>query len=117
MEAQLTNNDFFRKVKASIRTLPNSEVDKVVPGNPANPVNVKRVERLMPQGRWDYYFAARDASYTWQRFLQAVAKFPAVCDDYADGRNADAICRHTLATMFAHYTQETGDHNGNSPIP
>jgi len=64
-----------------------------------------------------YYFAARDASYTYQRFLQAVAKFPAVCDDYGDGRNADAICRHSLATMFAHFGQETGDHNASSPLP
>ncbi|WP_052140338.1 glycoside hydrolase family 19 protein, partial [Janthinobacterium lividum] len=116
-EAALTNNDFFRKVKASIRTLGNTAVEAVQPGLASNPLNVKRVERLLPAAKWDYYFAARDTSYTYQRFLQAVAKFPAVCDDYSDGRNADAICRHSLATMFAHFVQETGDHNASSPLP
>ncbi|APA71517.1 chitinase [Janthinobacterium sp. 1_2014MBL_MicDiv] len=116
-EAALTNNDFFRKVKASIRTLGNTAVEAVQPGLASNPLNVKRVERLLPATKWDYYFAARDVSYTYQRFLQAVAKFPAVCDDYSDGRNADAICRHSLATMFAHFVQETGDHNASSPLP
>ena len=116
-EAALTNNDFFRKVKASIRTLPSADVDKVQAGLASNPINVKRVERLLPSSKWDFYFAAREPSYTYQRFLQAVAKFPAVCDDYADGRNADAICRHSLATMFAHFAQETGDHNASIPLP
>lgn len=116
-EAVLTNNEFFRKVKASIRTLGNAAVEAVQPGLAGNPLNVRRVERLLPAAKWDYYFAARDTSYTYQRFLQAVAKFPAVCDDYSDGRNADAICRHSLATMFAHFGQETGDHNASSPLP
>ena len=40
-----------------------------------------------------------------RRFLQAVGKFPAICGDYADGRDADTICKRTLATMFAHFTQ------------
>ena len=38
-------------------------------------------------------------------------KFPAVCAQYRDGRDSEAICRRTLATMFAHFTQETGGHN------
>jgi len=116
-EAELTNNDFFRKVKASIRTLDNPAVEAVAPGAAANPVNVKRVERLLSSAKWDFYFSMREPSYTYRRFLQAVAKFPAVCDDYTDGRNADNICRHTLATMFAHFAQETGDHNASIPLP
>nr|WP_199064203.1 glycoside hydrolase family 19 protein [Chromobacterium sp. ASV5] len=116
-EAKLTNNDFFRRVKASIRTLPNEQVEQVSPGRAANPINVRRVERLLPAAKWDYYFVRRDASYSYARFLQAIAKFPALCDDYADGRDADAICRHSLATMFAHFAQETGDHNRNDTVP
>ena len=34
-----------------------------------------------------------------------MGKFPAICGDYEDGRDADLICRKTLATMFAHFTQ------------
>lgn len=116
-EAQLTDTDFFRKVKASIRTLPNAQVEAVTPGRAANPVNVRRVERILGGASWDYLFARRDVSYSYTRFLQAVAKFPAFCGDYADGRDADAICRHGLATMFAHFAQETGDHNRNDSVP
>ena len=116
-ERALTDNDFFRGVKASIRTLDNAAVDAVIPGAAGNPANVKRVERLLPAGRWDFYFPLRETSYEYRRFLQAVAKFPAVCGDYSDGRNADAICRHSLATMFAHFAQETGEHNASLPVP
>jgi chitodextrinase len=72
---------------------------------------------LLSSAKWDYYFGIREPSYTYTRFLQAVAKFPAVCGDYTDGRDADAICRHSLATMFAHFAQETGEHNASLPIP
>ncbi|NRR32904.1 chitinase [Oxalobacteraceae bacterium] len=116
-EAELTNNDFFRKVKASVRTLDNAAVDAVTPGAAANPINVKRVERLLPNDKWELYFPIREPSYTYRRFLQAMAKFPAICDNYTDGRDADTICRHSLATMFAHFTQETGDHNASIPLP
>jgi chitodextrinase len=92
-------------------------VEAVSPGAAGNPANVKRVERLLSSAKWDYYFSLREASYEYRRFLQAVAKFPAVCGDYSDGRNADAICRHSLATMFAHFAQETGEHNASLPVP
>ncbi len=59
----------------------------------------------------------RDPSYTYRAFLQAIAKFPAVCGDYSDGRDAEAICRKTLATMFAHFAQETGGHDANIATP
>ncbi|NHR08295.1 chitinase [Chromobacterium haemolyticum] len=116
-EAGLTDTAFFRNVKASIRTLPNAQVEQVAPGRAANPLNVRRVERLLPAAKWEYYFSRRDVSYSYQRFLQAIAKFPAICDDYGDGRDGDAICRHSLATMFAHFAQETGDHNRSDTVP
>lgn len=110
-EADLTNNDFFRKVKASVRTASNTVVDAVAPGKSDNPLNVKRVEALIPEQKFQYYFSVRHPSYTYQRFLQAIAKFPGICDDYTDGRNADQICRRSLSTMFAHFAQETGGHS------
>ena len=116
-ETTLTNNDFFRSVKATIRTLPNSEVEAVVAGRAANPANVKRVERILTPAKWEHYFSRRDPAYTYQRFLQAVAKFPAFCGDYTDGRDSDLICRRGLATAFAHFAQETGDHNRNDTVP
>jgi chitodextrinase len=116
-EQALTDNSFFRSVKASIRTLDNAAVEAVSPGAAGNPANVQRVERLLSAEKWNHYFPLRETSYEYRRFLQAVAKFPAVCGDYNDGRNADAICRHSLATMFAHFAQETGEHNASLPLP
>ncbi len=116
-EAAKTSSTLFQQIKASIRTLDTAAVEAVQPGRAANPINVKRVERIVSNTDWQTLFAIRDASYTYTRFLQAIAKFPAVCDDYSDGRNADAICRKGLATMFAHFAQETGAHDPGSPIP
>ena len=109
--ATLTSSDIFQKVKASVRTLPNSVVEAVAPGLMSNPSNVKRVETIMPKTKWDYYFSKANPSYTYPRFLQAVAKFPAFCGNYTDGRNADEICRRSLAASFAHFAQETGGHS------
>lgn len=116
-EAKKTDNPLFKRIQASVRTLDSAAVDAVQPGRSANPLNVKRVERILSAADWQALFPLRDASYSYTRFLQAIAKFPAVCDDYSDGRNAEAICRKTLATMFAHFAQETGAHDPNSSVP
>ena len=130
-EAELTDTPLFAMVKESIATLESATVDTIAPGNGGNPANVKRVESIMTEEQWDYLFAVRDPDYTYRRykisslncslkspfrFLQAIGKFPSVCADYSDGRDADAICRKTLATMFAHFTQETGGHNPNGEV-
>ena len=115
-EASKTSSPLFQQIKASIRTLDTASVEAVVPGRAANPANVKRVERLLTANDWQLIFPMRDQSYSYTRFLQAIAKFPAVCGDYSDGRNADAICSKGLATMFAHFVQETGAHDPNSAI-
>lgn len=113
-----TDSDLFRKVKASIETLDNDSVEAVVPNRTANPDNVKRVEGIIGgASNWDYIFATRHVDYSYTNFLRATAKYPAFCGDYDDGRNADAICRKSLATMFAHFTQETGGHDVNSATP
>ncbi|MFZ6749195.1 glycoside hydrolase family 19 protein [Undibacterium sp. Ren11W] len=116
-ELSKTSSPLFQNIKASIRTLDSAAVELVQAGRAANPMNVKRIEKILNVNDWQTLFPMRDASYSYVRFLQAMAKFPAVCDDYTDGRNADAICRKTLATMFAHFAQETGAHDPNSAIP
>ncbi len=116
-EASLTNTALFRAVKASIATRDNAVVTAVAPGLASNPENVKRVEKLLPASQWEYLFPLRDKSYTYTGLLQAIAKFSGVCMTYTDGRDSDAICRKSLATMFAHFTQETGAHDPNSPTP
>ena len=116
-ESELTSSPLFSQVKASIVTRENSAVEAVVPGRAENPANVQRVESIVDNSDWDFLFPVRAAEYSYSNFLRAVAKFPAFCGDYNDGRDADAICRKSLATMFAHFTQETGGHTSHWSEP
>ncbi|AZZ94276.1 chitin-binding protein [Hahella sp. KA22] len=116
-EAGLTDTPQFNKVKDSVKTLDNAQVEAIVPGAASNPANVKRVESIMSSTQFEETFPQRHESYTYTRFLRAVGKFKGFCSTYDDGRDSDAICRKSLATMFAHFTQETGGHDGNSSIP
>ena len=110
-ERALTNTPLMVKVKNSIRTRPNSVVEGITAGAATNPDNVRRVEGIVSAANWDHMFARRASAYTYLNFLKAVAKFPAFCGAYSDGRDATAICRKSLAVMFAHFAQETGGHN------
>ncbi|MEZ8092849.1 chitinase [Photobacterium swingsii] len=94
----------------ALRTLPNVQVEAIEPGLATNPVNVKRAERVFPYAEWDFLTKMAAPEYTYTRFLRAIGKFPAFCGDYTDGRNADAICKKSIVTAFAHFAQETGGH-------
>ena len=114
-EQELTNFPLMASVKSTIRTLDNSLVEQIEPGKSTNPENVKRVEGIIKASDWEYLFPLRAPEYTYSNFLKAVGKFPALCQTYTDGRNSDAICRKSLATMFAHFAQETGGHESWRP--
>ena len=118
-ESELADSDLMRSVKASISTLANDQVERVVPGRSANPDNVKRVERIIDESQWNYLFPVRNSSYTYNNFLKAAAKFPAFCGNYTGAKSvkADGICKKSLATMFAHFTQETGGHTSGGLAP
>lgn len=116
-EASLTSSGLMNDVMASIATLDNADVEKITAGAKDNPGNVRRVENIIDAQHWEYLFPHRDPAYTYDNFLKAVGKFPRLCGDFNDGRDADQICRKTLATMFAHFAQETGEHNVHSDIP
>ena len=109
-ERKLTDTPLMNVVKNNIRTRSNTVVHRIKPGAPGNPENVRRVERIINSAAWDYLFPRRSPEYTYLNFLKAAAKFPAFCGSYSDGRDAEAICRKSLAVMFAHFTQETGGH-------
>ena len=72
----------------------------MVPGRRDNPANVRTVEQLLPAAQFAELFPRAAAAYTYTNFLKAVAKFPSVCPELG-------LCRKTLATMFAHFEQET----------
>lgn len=116
-EKELTDFPLMKSVKDTIRTLDNAQVEQIEPGRAANPVNVKRVEGILKESDWEYLFPLRAKDYSYSNFLKAVGKFPALCDTYNDGRDSEAICRKELATMFAHFAQETGGHESWRPEP
>ncbi len=115
-ELSLTDSDLFGQVKASIKTRNNTVVEAVRPNAITNPDNVKRVEGILSQAQWDETFPMAHSAYSYQKLLQSVAKFSGFCANYEDGRDSDDICRKSLATMFAHFTQETGGHDANAGI-
>nr|WP_314898925.1 glycoside hydrolase family 19 protein [uncultured Deefgea sp.] len=96
------------RIRDALQVRPDAVVDAVVVGAVGNPDNVKRVERVLSRAKFDYFFPVRNVKYTYENLLKGVAKFPAYCATYADGRDSDLICKKLLATSFAHFAQETG---------
>jgi len=110
---ELLKNEYplFKKVRETVRTLDTDEVEKIRPNRKENPDNVKRVEFILSEDNYEELFPRRHPSYTYTRFIQAIGIFPAVCSYVGSEKQSDDICRKTLATMFAHFAQETGNHN------
>lgn len=105
----------FDKVKKTVHTLDTDRVEKIDAGAPSNPDNVQRVEFILSEENFEDLFPRRHTGYTYRRLLQAIGKFPAICGYVEKEDESDRICRKTLATMFAHFTQETGNHNPSDP--
>ncbi|GAL22556.1 chitinase [Vibrio maritimus] len=108
--AAQTSDPMYAVWANALSTAPNTIVDAIDEGLASNPDNVKRAERVFPRSEWDFLTQMAAPEYTYQRFLQAIGKFPAFCGDYTDGRDADAICKRSIVTAFAHFAQETGGH-------
>lgn len=115
-EQQLASDALMQHINASIRTLDNADLEAVAPLRAQNPKNVRRVESILDEAKFDYVFARRAPERTYRGLLRAFAKSPAICQTCTDGRDSDAICRKTLATTFAHFAQKTGGHDIHDPI-
>ena len=89
-----------RDLRASTCTLENSKVEAIIPGSTTNPTNVKNVERIFPESMFNDIFPQHSPAYTYENLLKAIGKYPAVC-------SSPASCPRILATMFAHFQQET----------
>ncbi|KAI9332964.1 hypothetical protein BDR26DRAFT_993293 [Obelidium mucronatum] len=107
--ASKSTDPIFLKLRNSVRI--NTNVAHITPGNPSNPENVKRVEKIVTPYKWNVtYFSMADPAYTYPNFLKSVGWFAGFCDTYP-GKDSDTICKKLLATMFAHFAQETGGHD------
>ena len=71
--------------------------------------NVQLVQSIFPESDWSVAFPYANPVYTYDNFLKAVAKFPKFCNDNnIPGNTMEKTCRRELATIFAHWGQETG---------
>lgn len=74
--------------------------------------NVQRVQTLFPEADFDFVVPERNALYTYQGLLRAIGKFPAFCSESnMDVISLDETCKRELAILFAHFNQETGQHD------
>merc|ERR1719232_2194628 len=76
----LTSEGEISVWRKRLATLPSEQVETVEPGRGENPDNTKLVESIITKEEWDYLFPKRNSEYTYDNFLKAIAKFPAVCD-------------------------------------
>nr|WP_087021844.1 glycoside hydrolase family 19 protein [Thaumasiovibrio subtropicus] len=109
-EAAKTSDPMYAIWSKALETAPNAVVEAIQPGLASNPANVIRAEKVFPESDWHFLTQMATHEYTYTRFLRAIGKFPAFCGDYTDGRDADAICKKSIITAFAHFAQETGGH-------
>jgi len=80
--------------------------------------NVKRVKRVFSEQQFTYMFPLKKRLYTYDGFLNAVGKYPALCGEKGpvlDSYTDDQACARELSFIFAHFNQETGAHNPHSP--
>ena len=77
-------------------------------------VNVQRVMSLFTEDDWATGFPQSDPIYTYTNFLKAVAKFPSFCgESNIEGQTMAETCKRELASIFAHWGQETGKRDPN----
>ena len=70
--------------------------------------NVKLLESFFTQENFEYLFPKRNAIYTYDAFVKAVAKFPHFCgENHAAGVSDKDTCARELSSLFAHMVQET----------
>ena len=68
----------------------------------------------MDQESFEYLFEFRNEIFTYEAFLMAIAKFPALCgennmqSEYTD----EEMCKRELSNMFAQFVVETGYNSG-----
>ena len=89
-----------QSLRASTCTLDNTKVEAILPRASSNPTNVKNVEKILPESKFNELFPKRSPAYTYLNFLKAVGKYPAIC-------STASSCPRILAAMFAHFEQET----------
>lgn len=116
-----SNYNLFSSARAQLTINPFYIEQYPIPGDRYNPSNVKRVEKIVSQVKWEQLFPLANTVYSYNNFLKSVALFPRFCDTYhlqsagtpeeqeaRDAIHSEKLCRKSLATLFAHIAFESG---------
>jgi hypothetical protein len=88
--------------------------------------NVVRIQRVLPETKFNSLFPRANAGrgpapgsgpYTYYNFLKAASMWPAFCNEARVATDLDALCKKELVSMFAHFSQEVGEHDPYSQYP
>ena len=105
---------YSKDVKVNRRITSPMTFDGPVDATYLSSANVKRVQKFFKQNDWDKTFPQANKIYTYDNFLKAVAKFPAFCNEKnTNNMTQDEVCKRELASLFAHWGQETGKRDPN----
>ncbi len=100
-------SDIQKVITSATPTVWTPNVDSVNSSN--NPSNVTRVMWIVSKDKWQELFPVSNSIYSYEKFLQAVAKYPRFCWEVGTnaGDSIDTVCRKELATLFTFYAYES----------
>ena len=101
--------DSRRRQVESATMLP---LEQVKSGDIYDLPNIKLIDSIIGAEEWDNLFPRRIPRYTYDKFLHAVAQYPAFCNEFqvkdANLRDQEVACKRELSTLFAHMIFESG---------
>jgi len=72
------------------------------------------VTELISSNDWEKLFPDREAQYSYEAFLQAVAQYPYFCNEFEPKiqnlRDVKTACKRELSTLLAHMIYESGNY-------
>lgn len=100
-------SDIQRVITSSTPIAGTPTVDSINSSN--NRSNVTKVMWIVSKDKWRELFPVSNNIYSYEKFLQAVAKYPKFCWEVGTnaGDGTDTICGKELATLFTFYAYES----------
>ena len=94
--------------EAKIRINAPKPIDGALGDDYKQQANVKRLESFFTEADFKHLFPKRNAIYTYDGFVKAVAKFPYFCgENYHENVSDKETCIKEVSSLFAHFVQET----------
>jgi len=102
------NDDVDRRIKAG---RPKADISDYLEQE-----NVELVKSILSSDKYNELFPLRNSIYTYDSFLQAVAKFPAFCGEENDDGDLKFSCTKELSALFANAADLTNKEDTNQEV-